>query len=153
MPRRILTKCSRRGSAGDALDYLTESNLTCGHCFGHWDLRTRIEFARPWAIHGQEILRRWRVAFPGSRPMAAYILGHVEPPTWTNDWPALRRPLRAIEGCSAAIADCGWHKTADELAHLDALGLIDRKERRLAERRLDERDWYLHSRYRSIASE
>jgi hypothetical protein len=153
MPRRILTKCSRRGSAGDTLDELVESNLTCGHCFGHWDLRARVEFARPWAIHGEEIVRRWRDAFPGSRPFAMYILGLVEPPTWTNEWPALRRPLRAIEGSSIEIADCGWHKTADELRHLVALGLVDARERRDAERRLAERDWYLHSRYRSISRE
>ena len=105
MPRKILGKCSRRGAAGDALDEQVESNLTCGHCFGHWDLRSRVEFARPWAIHGDEITRRWRAAFPGSRPMAMYILGLVEPPTWKHEWPALRHPLRAIEGSSVEIAD------------------------------------------------
>ena len=151
MPRKILGKCSRRGSAGDALDEQVESNLTCGHCFGHWDLRSRVEFARPWAIHGDEITRRWRAAFPGSRPMAMYILGLVEPPTWKHEWPALRHPLRAIEGSSVEIADCGWRKTEHELAHLDALGLVDARERRYAERRFAERDWYLHSRYRSIS--
>jgi hypothetical protein len=153
MPRKILTKCSRRGSAGDTLDEQVESNLTCGHCFGHWDLRSRVEFARPWTIHGEEIVRRWRAAYPGSRPMAMYVLGEIEPPTWKHEWPALRHPLRAIEGCTVEIADTGWHKTPAELEHLAALGLIDRKERRAAERRLDERDWSYHGRYASISRE
>jgi hypothetical protein len=153
MPRKILSKCARRGSAGDTLDYLVESNLTCGSCFGHWDLRSRVEFARPWAVFGAEITRRWRAAFPGSRPMAAYVLGQIEPATWKNEWPALRRPLRSIEGCTVEIADMGWHKTEAELRHLDDLGLIDRKERRDAERRLAEPGWSYYDRYVQIATE
>lgn len=151
MPRKILSKCARRGSAGDTLDELVEMNLVDGDAFGHWDLRTRIEFARPWATWGDEITRRWRAAFPGSRPMACYVLGEIEPATWVNEWPALRRPLRTIEGCTVEIADCGWHKTEHELKHLDALGLIDAKERRDAERRFADRDWYYHGRYASIS--
>jgi hypothetical protein len=153
MPRKILTKCSRRGSTDDTLDDVVEMNLTGGDCFGHWDLRTRVEFARPWQTWGEEILRRWRAAFPGSRPFAMYVLGEIPPATWVNDWPALRHPLRSIEGCTVQIADCGWHRTAHELEHLDALGLIDRKEWRAAERRLDERDWSYHGRYQQISRE
>jgi hypothetical protein len=153
MPRKILTKCSRRGSTDDTLDDVVEMNLTGGDCFGHWDLRTRVEFARPWERWGAEITARWRAAFPGSRPMACYILGEIEPPTWMHEWPALRHPLRAIEGCTVRIADTGWHKSEHELAHLDALGLIDRKEWRAAERRLDERDWSYHGRYPQISRE
>jgi hypothetical protein len=153
MPRKILTKCSRRGSTDDTLSMTVESNLTTGHCFDHWDIRTIGEFRRPWATWGEEILRRWRAAFPGSRPMACYILGEIPPATWTNDWPALRRSLRPIEGCSVQIADTGWHKSVHELEHLDALGMIDRKEWRAAERRLDERDWSYHARYQRISRE
>lgn len=153
MPRKILSKCARRGSAGDTLDELVEMNLTEGDAFGHWDLRTRVEFARPWATWGEEITRRWRAAFPGSRPMAAYILGDIEPASWVHEWPALRRPLRSIEGCTVEIADCGWHKTEVELRHLDDIGLIDAKERREAERRLAATGWSDYSRYEQIARE
>jgi len=153
MPRKILSKCLRRGSAGDTLDELVEINLTCGECFGHWDLKTRAEFARPWSIWGDEITKRWRAAFPGSRPMAAYILGEIEPATWEHEWPALRHPLRAIEGCSVEIADCGWRKTEHELAHLRRLRLVDAAELRAAERRLAEVGWSDYSRYKRIATE
>ena len=153
MPRKILSKCLRRGNAGDTLDDLVEINMTCGECFGHWDLKTRAEFARPWAIWGDEITKRWRAAFPGSRPMAAYILGEIEPATWKHEWPALRHPLRPIEGCSVEIADCGWRKTEHELAHLRRLRLVDAAEVRAAERRLAEVGWSDYSRYEQIATE
>jgi hypothetical protein len=153
MPRRTAPRCPIRGSSDEKLDDIVEMNLTSGDCFGHWDLRSRVEFARPWAIWGDEITHRWKVAFPGSRPMAAYILGEIEPATWVNDWPALRHPLRAIEGCTVQITDCGWHKTEHELRHLLAIGLIDTAERRAAERRLTETDWSYHGRYPSISRE
>lgn len=152
MPRKILTKCHRRGSIDDRLDELVEMNLTAGDCFGHWDLGSLQEFTRPWARWGDEISRRWRAAFPGSRPMAAYIVGEIEAARWVHEWPALRHPLRVIEGCSVRIADTGWHRTEHELEHLDAMGLIDAKERREARRRLAERNWYDSSRYQAIAA-
>jgi hypothetical protein len=134
MPRRTAPRCPIRGSADETLDQLVEMNLVGGDAFGHWDLKTRVEFARPWAVFGAEITRRWRAAFPGSRPMACYILAEIEPATWKNEWPALRRPLRAIEGCTVEIADCGWHKTD-------------------AERRLAEPGWSYYDRYESIVRE
>jgi hypothetical protein len=153
MPRRTAPRCPVRGSADDTLDDIVEVNLTGGDCFGHWDLRSRVAFARPWAIWGDEITRRWRAAFPGSRPMAAYILGEIEPPTWTHSIAALRHPLRAIEGSSIEIADTGWHKTAHELEHLLALGQIDIAERRAATRRLADADWSCCGRYHAISRE
>lgn len=152
MPRKILSKCLRRGSAGETLNSTVEMNLTCGECFGHWDLRTRAEFARPWSIWGDEITERWRTAFPGSRPFALYILGEIEPATWEHEWPALRHPLRKIEGCSVEIADCGWQKTEHELRNLRRLGLVDAAELRAAKRRLASGDWTYHGRYQRIAS-
>jgi hypothetical protein len=153
MPRRTAPRCPIRGIAEDTLDDMVEFNLCTGEAFDHWNLRTRLEFARPWEVWGDEITARWRAAFPGSRPFAMYVLGEIPPATWVNEWPALRHPLRAIEGCTVQIADCRWHKTANELEHLDALGLIDRKEWRAAERRLDERDWSYHGRYQQISRE
>jgi hypothetical protein len=152
MPARIAPRCPRRGTADDHLDELVEMNLTTGDAFHHWDLRTLAEFARPWSVWGPEITERWVAAFPGSRPMAAYILGEITPPTWRHECPGLRRPLRRIEGCTVSIPDTGWHKTDHELAHLDALGLIDRHERRAALKRLSERDWNRHDRYERLAT-
>lgn len=152
MPRRNAPRCPLRGSAADeSLDDTVEANLTGGDCFGHWDLRTRVEFARPWAKWGEEITARWRAAFPGSRPFAAYVLGEITPPSWRHELPALRRPLRKIEGCSVEIADCGWHKTIAELEHLDALGLIDDDEWDAATERFCAPDWSYHGRYQPIA--
>jgi len=153
MPARIAPRCPRRGSTGETLGQVVELNLTCGDCFGLWDLRTIAEFRRPWATWGDEITRRWRTAFPGSRPFAMYVMGLIPPATWKHEWPALRHPLRAIDGCTVEIADCGWRKTEHELRHLDDLGLIDAKERRDAERRLAAIGWSDYSRYESIATE
>ena len=83
--------------------------------------------------------------------MALYIIGKIPPATWRHELPGLRHPLRRIEGCTVEIPDYGWHRTEHELEHLDALGLIDRNERRAAERRFAERDWYYHGRYQPIA--
>ena len=152
MPARNAPRCPRRGTLDDHLDELVEMNLTTGDCFGHWDLRTLAEFARPWAVWGDAITRRWIAAFPGSRPMACYILGEITPPTWRHELPGLRHPLRRIEGCTVEIADTGWHKTEHELDHLDALGLIDRHERRAAMKRLADRDGHYHARYEQLAA-
>jgi hypothetical protein len=151
MPRRTAPRCPVRGTAADELDAMVEFNLCNGSAFDHWDLRTRTEFARPWEVWGDEITRRWRIAFPGSRPFAMYVLGLIPPATWVNSWPALRHPLRSIEGCTVRIADTAWHKTEHELAHLDDLGLIDNRERRDANRRLAEWGWSYYGRYEQIA--
>ncbi len=153
MPRRTAQRCPIRTANDEMLREIVEFNLTNGDCFGHWDLRTRAEFARPWAVWGNEITKRWRAGFPGSRPMAAYILGEIPPPAWKNDLPSLRHPLRQIEGCEIEIADVAWHKTAIELEHLDSLGLISAKEWREAELRFAETDWLnYHNRYSPIAT-
>jgi hypothetical protein len=152
MPARIAPRCPLRGTLDDRLDELVELNLVSGDAFGHWDLRTIAEFRRPWATWGEQITARWIAAFPGSRPFAAYILSEIPPATWQHEFPALRRPLRRIEGCTVQIPDCGWHKLLPELEHLDALGLIDRQERLAALKRFNEPDWYYHGRYQRIAT-
>lgn len=150
MPRRVAPRCPVRGTTAEKLDALVEMNLTTGEAFGHWDLRALAEFARPWATFGDEITRRWRAAFPGSRPFAMYVLGEIPPPTWRHDWLGLRRPLRRIEGCGVVIPDCGFHMGEAEFEHLVALGLIDRDEREEALDRLSEPGWSYYSRYDQI---
>lgn len=153
MPRRFVNKCPVRGATADQLEAVAEMNLTDGECFGCFDFDTHLEFSRPWSIWREEITRRWIAGFPGSRPMAAYILGEIEPPTWLNKWPILRRPLRPIRGVDVRIADCGWHKTVHELEHLDRLGLVDNEEWNAAVDRLDRRDWRDYTRYVQIAGD
>lgn len=150
MPRRVVTKCQRRGTPADQLDRCVEMNLTDGHAFGPWDIHTRSEFARPWAVWRDEITRRWVAAFPGSRPLAAYILGEIEPPPWRAEF---RQPMRRIDGVEVRMPGHNYHKQLAELEHLDELGLIDDDEWELAVQRLAGPEATYHGRYRSIADD
>jgi hypothetical protein len=149
MPRRTIAKCNRRNMAPEHLDRMIEWNLCDGDGFGPWDLKTRHQFARPWARWRDEITRRWRAAFPGSRPMAAYILGEIPAPDWQAGW----RPMRPIDGVTVVLPDTLFHKQLPELDHLDALGLVDDDEWNQAIDRLEAADATYHARYQSIADE
>jgi hypothetical protein len=152
MPRRVVTKCRRVGDI-ETIDQTVEMNLAWGHAFGPWDIHTRAEFARGWRRWGDEITRRWIGAFPGSRPMAVYLLGLVVPPDHVHELPGLRRPMRPIDGVENPIADTSWHKLHPEFDHLVALGLVDRKERTAAIERLDSAWPTDPRRYRSLYDE
>jgi hypothetical protein len=54
-----------------------------------------------------------------------------------GDDPVFRQPFRQIEGGTVRMADTTWHKWWAELAHLDALGLIDDDEQARAVERLE----------------
>lgn len=149
MPRRVAPRCARRNTPADQLDSTVECNLVWGDCFGPWDLRSRVEFARPWATWGEEITRRWIEGFPGSRPMAAYLLGEIDAPVWTPGPPLYRKPFRRIDGIDVVMPE-NWHKQYPELEHLDALGLIDDDEWDRAIERLDSERPTDHRRYRAI---
>jgi hypothetical protein len=135
MPRRNAPTCRLR-SPDDRIDATVEINLTRGDCFGIGDLTSRSAFAAAWDDWGDELLPRYVAQFPGSRPMAAYILGEIEPPTWTNPIPLCRHPFRSIDGGTVRLADTSWHRGRAELEHLDALGLIDDDEWEAAVARL-----------------
>lgn len=152
MPRRTVTRCTRRTVAADQLDALVEWNLTAGECFGAFDLESRGEFARPWAVWADEITRRWSEAFPGSRPMAVYILGELPAPSWCHRLPGLRRPLRPIRGVDIEMLDVGWHRLLPEAEHLADIGAIDGDEYDRALARLAADDAIDHRRYRPVAS-
>lgn len=150
MPRRTIGKCVRRGTPADELDVCVEMNLTTGHAFGPWDLHDRTAFARPWATWGAEITRRWIAGFPGSRPMALYLLGEIATPAWRREF---REPMRKIDGVNVRMPGHNFHTQQAELEHLDALGLIDDDEWELAVQRLDAPGATYYSRYASIADE
>lgn len=152
MPRRVAPKCARRNTPADQLDQTVELNLVWGECFGPWDLRSRADFARPWSIWRDEITRRWIEGFPGSRPMAAYILGEIAPPVWKPGPPLHWRPLRQIEGVDVVMPG-NWHKQYPELLHLDELGLVDDDEWNRAIERLDSEGATDHQRYLAIYDE
>lgn len=152
MPRRSVTRCERRSVSADQLDALVERNLAYGDAFGAFDLESRAEFARPWARWGEEITRRWVDAFPGSRPMAAYMLGEITPPTWMHELPALRKPLRAIRELDIELLDIGWHLFLPEAEHLADIGVVDDEEWDRAVARLESADAIDHRRYRAIGT-
>ena len=154
MPRRTITKCSRRGRA-HSIEMPVEFHLCHGHVFGCsiWEIATYREFAQHWQSWRDEITRRWVEGYPGSRPMAAYLCGEIEPPGWRRELPALRSPVRTLEGCSVRIEDMGWHRWIPEFEHLDRLGLLTAAERRAALARIRGRDPVAPSLYRSIADE
>ena len=151
MPRRTAVKCGRRGCRREELDPLIELALCYGDAFGPWDLRARDDFARPWAAWGDEITARWIAAFPGSRPMAAYVLGDLEPWAWEHELPALRHPLPPIAGVEVVI-DRGGHRREQEVDHLRRLGLLDRRELAAALERLAAPDPTYHGRYSPVAA-
>jgi hypothetical protein len=150
MPRRPGPKCSRRSAGRDHIDQTVELNLVWGDCFGHWDIRTRAEFVRHWLRWGEAITRRWVAAYPGSRPMAAYIVGEIAPPAWVSPPPCRPTPLRLIDGCTVVIPDITFHRGEPELEHLDRLGLIEDDEHELALERLAQPDARDHGRYRGL---
>jgi hypothetical protein len=154
MPRRTVTKCSRR-HAGEKLDVLVERDLTHADVWGvrSWQFSTRGEFSAAWSRWGAVILPRWIEAFPGSRPAAMYVLGLLEPPKWIPELPGLRRPLRRIEGVTVKIPDLGWHRFDPELEHLVDLGIVDDEERERAVERLDGPDPLNYRRYRLASDE
>lgn len=152
MPSRKAPRCGRTRSLPDRIDELVEMNLTYGDAFGLDDLRRLADFKTPWARWRAEITARWVEAFPGSRPLAAYITGEITPPGWQHKLPALRRPFRAIQGSTVAMPDTGWHQGRAEFEHLDELGLVDAEENNRAVQRLAGDDATYHGRYRPLAA-
>jgi hypothetical protein len=137
--------------AAGQLDAAIECNLLYGECFGAFDIEHRTEFARPWLAWRDELTARWVEAFPGSRPMAAYLLGEITPPVWQHPLPAFRKPMRPITGINVSISDTGWHRGLPELDHLVEIGLVDDDEHALAVERLASLDPIDYRRYRKIA--
>jgi hypothetical protein len=154
VPTRRFSQCERRGGR-DTIRLTVECDLTWGHVFGvtDWELKTIHEIADQWRRWGDEITRRWIAAYPGSRPMAHYLLGLIPPCRWQHELPALRHPLRRIEGCSVEIADVGWHNSPRELDHLVELDVVDQAERRAAVERWQGRNPTGPSRYRPLAED
>lgn len=154
MPRRNISRCSRRGRP-NSIEMIVEFDLCHGHVFGcaGWEIATCREFAKHWQTWGDEITLRWIEAYPGSRPFAMYVLGILPPCRWKHDNPAIRHPLRPIEGCTVSIPDRAWHNTPRELEHLVEIGVVHGDERAAAIERFSGRDPRAPSRYRSIADE
>lgn len=154
MPRRAVTKCTRR-NAGDRLEETDECCLTQGHCFGveAWEhsLKSRAEFVRLWGLWRAELIGRWSVGWPGSRPIGCYLAGEIRPPDWRHEIPALRHPVRI--GREVVIEDLAWHGGWIELDHLVELGLVDDDEYEAAVERLGGPDARYQGRYRPLADD
>ena len=152
MPRRTVTKCTRR-HAGETISQTDELVLLWGHVFGvaEWEepLRSRAEFSRLWTRWGEELTRRWTEAYPGSRPLGLYLVGRIEPPAWRHEWPALRHPVRI--GGEVVIEDRAWHGREAELEHLVDLGLVDADEHEAALERLAGPEPTTGRRYEALA--
>ena len=152
MPRRTVQRCPRRSVAAGQLDATIEPTLLYGECFGAFDIESRAEFSRPWLAWREELTARWVEAFPGSRPMAAYLLGEIAPPVWRHVLPPFRKPMRPIAGINVSIADTGWHRGLPEVDHLVEIGIVTDDEHDRAIERLASVDPIDYRRYRKIAS-
>lgn len=154
MPRRTVTKCSRR-HAGDRPEETDELCLVWGHCFGvtAWErpLQSQAEFTRLWGRWGAEIARRWIAAYPGSRPLGCYLAGEIEPPAWRHENPVLRHPVSV--GGVVVLDDRAWHCREMELDHLVELGLVDDDEYEAAIERLDAHEPTPRHRYVGLAQD
>lgn len=152
MPRRTVTKCGRRRGV-DRIDTLDEIVLCEGHAWGVRSWETALDsmdtLAALWRRWGEQLTARWREAYPGSRPMGAYLTGQIAPPDHAHERPALRLPVR-VAG-EIVIADRRWHEREEELEHLAALGIVGDREYDLALTRLDA-PAMAHRRYRPLAS-
>lgn len=152
MPRRTVTKCSRR-HAGERLSVTDETCLTIGHCFGvsDWErpLQSRADLVKLWARWGDELSARWAEAYPGSRPLTAYLVGRIQPPAWRHENPAIRHPV-VVEG-EVVLDDRAWHCREVELDHLVELGLVDDAEYEAAVERLDGPEPTAGYRYRALS--
>lgn len=150
MPARKVTRCGRRYGL-DQIGEIDELVLCNGHAWGvrAWEVALDSEdtLAHLWKRWGEELTARWRDAFPGSRPIAGYLVGEIPPPAWAHELPALRYPVRV--GGRVVIADRGWHLREEELEHLVGLGLVDDDEHDRALDRLDRP--HDHLAYRPLA--
>jgi len=100
------------------------------YIFRHRPTEDRGAYAILWKRYGAEILREWIEDFPGTRPMALYLLGEIEPPMVQRLASGDRRPLEF--GGSIVIPDRCWHATNVEFSHLVRLGVVAGDERRIA---------------------
>lgn len=152
MPRRVVTRCTRRGAA-DTIGQLDELLLRSGHAFGvaTWEaaMQSRADYLRLWRRWADEITDRWIDAYPGSRPMAMYVLGELPAPAWRHELPALRQPV--VLAGRVVIEDRGWHGQDIEVEHLASIGQLDDDEHDRAVERLESDDPLGHRRYRPLA--
>jgi hypothetical protein len=154
MPRRTVTKCSRR-NGGDRLDTTDELVLVWGHAFGvaDWErpLQSRADFMRLWSRWGAELTRRWIEFCPGSRPLGCYLAQEIEPPTWRHELKPLRHPVRI--GGVVVIEDRAWQGREPELDHLAELGIVAGDELKLAAARLARPAAGCHDQYPLLSDE
>ncbi len=152
MPRRHSPRCSRRG-AGATIDLLAELCLLYGHAYGieAWELtlRSRSTFDDLWSRWRDDLTDRWTDAYPGSRPMAAYMSGEIAPPNWQHELAPLRHPV-TLAG-SVVIPDRAWHNREVELEHLAAVGVVDDQEYAAALTRFEDPSPTCVHRYNSLA--
>ena len=133
----------RHVSVTETLDPPTQWNLCWGHCFGIRDITSRAHLAEAWRRHGERLMGRYIAAFPGSRPMACYLLGSIRPlPQPVQS--VLRHPL-LIEGCNPV--ETAGHQQQAEFDHLIGLGLVDPAEEQQARKRLAQPDAYSPRRF------
>lgn len=127
----------RHGVSTAKLDPILRWQLLWGDYFGIRPTLTRSQTAEAWQRHGHILLEQYMRAYPGSRPMACYILGEVEPLP-PHPKPVLRAPL-AIVGLEELIETTG-HQREEELRHLLRLGVVQAEEEARARHRLEQPD-------------
>jgi hypothetical protein len=79
MPRRTVTRCSRRDVAGEQLHPNVEEQLLTGEGFWESPLETDEDFAEAWAKWGEYIVARMRDNYPGRKIYACSRLRLPQP--------------------------------------------------------------------------
>lgn len=131
MPRRKTVKCESKGAG--KLHPREETNLVLGHCWGFGDIESRSELSQLWTRWGEALTERWAEAFPGSRPVCAYLVGGL--PLWETA--KTKKFTRTLDGKDVFFDELG-HQDLPELEHLEAEGLLFPGELELAKARLEE---------------
>ncbi len=137
MPRRTAPKCQRRSASSGENHPLFDQHMEClrtgnpiCRIIGGEPLDDPREFRLLWAEYGEEIMEDWREFYPGSRPMACYLLGEVRPVPLQLKNRYFRQPLKF--GNDVAIHDRSWHLTPHEFDYLASVGIVKGAEKRRA---------------------
>lgn len=146
MPRSSRRKCAPR-TAGPHIELHIEIRMVFGEDFGIGGALTASDWDALWRRYRRHVLERYVEAFPGSRPVVAYLTGEVEPYRWQHPTKICRHPVE-LEGVTI---DTAGHRSEHEFEHLVTAGVVGASEAAAARKRLASPDAQEWSRYRRLS--